>query len=1391
MAIMSYDEIPIQDERLSPYGLPNSINPIKAGFTLFGLEVLDTVDNVKSLVNSTNKAMFDTIDGAFNESPQVSAPLSDQARQRAQEIYPGMEIGQEASREQLEAAIDRYQRQQAIDYVRRHASPGFASEAAMFTGELAASLANIPALKGASWMTKAIARGSEGLAMRSAESAVARLGGVESVKAQQIIADNAGKLGALKVGAGFGTYAAIDEVIREGVPHMSGVLTPDEADYKILDGVFNIMSSSLTGATLGLAAEKFTGLVVDKAFVGKTSAENLREFEEWRKNRKRPMSYADMMQARYGDEIKLHSMGGDTGISDNIKKTASVIRDFFKSNKESTERETLDNVSNALETGVEPHSDFLHEVNRHDAWQRLQDHLKANEITPDDFIESLEKHRPELIAKLEVDNPSIEDLQQLGINESMIELAKMTEADATPSNATKDAFVRSMTENKIKLDGVEEPYFNFDEIEKGDRTSILDKRLTAYSDPEISAYAENPYNDYARSAIKRKALLQYEKPLASFIATYGNQIARELESGIELTPEYLRQFFDFLEGSDFEGIQNLLDANKTDIDFLLEHINDLFKNVGRQGVESALDLTPEQLANAIKNQFDYIKAQVIRSQLDAVAFDKKLQVMQNAVDALDTTDGTGIKQGINAILDRSLLEFKGANSGTYRLMNLYEQKFNVALTNALTEADALHFWNDPNSSTEISRAIYNQDMGLPMDEVSPIAQKTASIIKQFYDVVHDMYARQGVLIPKLKGRIHYQWHNPMRIMRMSLRDRIKLSRFEREEKAFNDWHDEIVDRIDWDKTFDQDVVEPDDPSTIDPSNPEHIRAFLRRTFDKIIKSDYRREKTNLLTKRSRQRVLQFKSPEDFAAYTKKYGAGSAQDSINRELTGMFREVALIEHWGAEPEKMLTAVLEHSKSLPGWNEYTARSKNDQDTPTRLMHMMRFGAAHSGTIFAEVVYNLKAYESVTKLGNLLFLNFSDALTSANALSRLNIPMTTSIAKSIKETFSRYTPEQQADVMRMFGVAKEQYFGRFYRHFEDGTLSANLSKMIRTVMKITGTQNSEYSNRSMVGQSISTWFAQNLRGKFEAVDAQSKATLARYDIGQHEWALLKHAIRKYKGSDYVGWDTVHELTDAQMTAYMRKIGIKDITAERIEITRDDMAHRYQLLMQDQMDDALNRKSLIESDLLRFKRRADEPSVINDAINLMMLFKTYGFMWIRRHVGDRMYGRGAKSFRISQLQGTADWHGLMKLMGMSFAMEYAINEMKSLANTGKSQPLNHDTMIDAMLGSLGPIAYLSRLEGDNLTTSIFKIAGGPVMGDIDRIARLATQFERGFWRGDYSTAKVNSIKLLASQFGGIPLAKAAILALFADNLNQNQRGKRIGHVLDTVMAKQEGTTP
>ncbi len=66
-----------------------------------------------------------------------------------------------------------------------------------------------------------------------------------------------------------------------------------------------------------------------------------------------------------------------------------------------------------------------------------------------------------------------------------------------------------------------------------------------------------------------------------------------------------------------------------------------------------------------------------------------------------------------------------------------------------------------------------EDAGLRLNSIENVPIK-------FYDKVIELYRKEGILIPKLKGRIHHQWHNPYRIMRMSWRKPLVLVEFWRQ-----------------------------------------------------------------------------------------------------------------------------------------------------------------------------------------------------------------------------------------------------------------------------------------------------------------------------------------------------------------------------------------------------------------------------------------------------------------------------------------------------------------------------------------------------------------------------------------------------------------------------------
>ncbi len=162
--------------------------------------------------------------------------------------------------------------------------------------------------------------------------------------------------------------------------------------------------------------------------------------------------------------------------------------------------------------------------------------------------------------------------------------------------------------------------------------------------------------------------------------------------------------------------------------------------------------------------------------------------------------GEGIKQGLTAILDRSMIQFEGANQGTWRKMNEATQRFNAAWLRKMGEIGALEFVNDLNSSVELGLAIEADSMGRDMSKFSEPAQKAAKAINEFYRKAIDELARVGVLISELPGRIHYKWNNPHRMLKLSWSEKRKFkTHIERINQAFENWYQFKIERLDLEK----------------------------------------------------------------------------------------------------------------------------------------------------------------------------------------------------------------------------------------------------------------------------------------------------------------------------------------------------------------------------------------------------------------------------------------------------------------------------------------------------------------------------------------------------------------------------------------------------------------
>lgn len=116
--------------------------------------------------------------------------------------------------------------------------------------------------------------------------------------------------------------------------------------------------------------------------------------------------------------------------------------------------------------------------------------------------------------------------------------------------------------------------------------------------------------------------------------------------------------------------------------------------------------------------------------------------------------------------------------------------------------------------------------------------------------------------------------------------------------GFDTWRDFIWDKLDRERMT--------DPNTDLPLTDSAMNEALRNTWETIRSDGWNDRnpggagKSSLANRRADPRFLQFKSADDWLAYADEFGTGSAYNSMMGHITGMSKDIALMEILGPNP-----------------------------------------------------------------------------------------------------------------------------------------------------------------------------------------------------------------------------------------------------------------------------------------------------------------------------------------------------------------------------------------------------------------------------------------------------------------------------------------------------------
>lgn len=489
---------------------------------------------------------------------------------------------------------------------------------------------------------------------------------------------------------------------------------------------------------------------------------------------------------------------------------------------------------------------------------------------------------------------------------------------------------------------------------------------------------------------------------------------------------------------------------------------------------------------------------------------------------------------------------------------------------------------------------------------------------------------------------------------------------------------------------------------------------------------------NIAGKVSQQRVLHWKSADDWLAYNKAFGRFDPTDAWLKSIEKAADHYALMKVFGSKPRENFADIVKFAQdSRMGTAERVAFDKRLPALENRFKVVSGEADRPIANMWSGIVNGVMAVQRMSKLGFTPFAMLQDNVTISRELSRHGLDFIERNAGLL----SGYTRGAEGSAKRE--VAELLHTGILGRlrgvtaRFDISDARAgSLAKMENTFFRITGMTAMTENKRADAERMMAYAMGKNRGKDFAALGADETRLLEAFGISEKEWALLNKAEwNTIAGETYLTPDVAKKLSNEDVDAYLKDRGtIADratsslmlrmaghVPAEAAERAKQDLALKLWSYYSERGQFAVLEPGAKEKAILYQGTQSGSP--LNVALRVLLQFKTFPATMITKSWGAEIYGGKTGLGRIT---------GLAELIVGSTLFGVLANYLNQTAKgqDGTSQWKNQpaQAMISGFLRGGAASIYGDFLLGEwsRFGMSALDTLAGPTVGQINSVAEL-----------------------------------------------------------------------
>jgi hypothetical protein len=644
-------------------------------------------------------------------------------------------------------------------------------------------------------------------------------------------------------------------------------------------------------------------------------------------------------------------------------------------------------------------------------------------------------------------------------------------------------------------------------------------------------------------------------------------------------------------------------------------------------------------------------------------------------------------EGIRAVLTGSVEGRRGARASVAREQSVIEGQYFGQLVTELERAGVMDTFKTGTLDVEITRALWQLNEKTPrLDGIPADAVTIAKAIHKAQEVARADANRAGAWIGKQAGYVTRQSHDPWKM--------VKLGK--------DAWVQAIAPRLDWAKMEAQHGPIANKAEWLG-------KTWLNLTTGLHLKAPGAETNTgfkgpgNLAKRMSAERVLHFKSADDWTQYNQTFGMGNLREAVMRGLRSSAQNVGLMRVLGPNPEAMYNRLVDGLRrdvdaagdgALIG--DFERATAEDGWLSRRLAEVTGKSNIAVNQLWARRSANFRAYQSMAKLGGAVISSMNDLATYASEMSFQGRGFLSGISEAIGAIAQGRPAGERREILSSLGVFFDSLTAEITRTGSlDESFGGTTSRMLQTFFKWNGLNWWTETLRGSAALGMSHNLALNAGKAFSDLSPDLQRTFALFDIGAKDWDAMRASVRKDEGgTEFMVPDSMPE---AEAMKFRRYIVDRAETA----VLEPD------------------------ADARAMMRQGTRPgTVIGELARFIAQFKGFSVSYTRQILGREVYGRGPEAFAAGSVRGLA------KLIVASTVMGYAAMTVKDMLK-GKSPRDTKDpkTYLKAFVQGGGAGIYGDYLFGEwnRFGQSPLESLAGPTLSTGNDALRLWSRLRSG----------------------------------------------------------------